>query len=200
MTVEAATPSGQPFALPLAIGDRLRFGTRVDRLGVINGTTGIVEAVKAELNGQAQLQARVGERSLTFSTREIVDRRGSVRLAHDYGATVSSAQGLTAESCTVLVEPSFDRHDLYVAASRSRGATHLVVDESTLDLLARGARRPDAPQGPTTSEEREAALLQRLSRERIKATALGFDRAEPLQARSSAELKQTRPRELGHEL
>ena len=170
--VQAATPSGQVFALPLAVGDRLRFGTRVDALGVVNGTTGVIAAIETRGDGHARIQALIGEKVTTFDTRDFVDRCGQVRLAHDYASTVFSAQGLTVESCTVLVEPSFDRHDIYVAASRSRGATRLVVDEQALDLLARAERHFQDRRGPVTVEERQGALLKRLSRERIKETTL----------------------------
>lgn len=170
--IEATTPSGQMFSLSLAKGDRLRFGMRVDRLGVVNGTPGVVETVVTENDGHARIQARVGEQEIRFSTREIVDRLGRIRLAHDYAATISSAQGLTAESCTVLVETSFDRHDVYVAASRSRGNTKLVVDEHALELIARADRRIDVRGMPASAEERESALLKRLSRERLKESTL----------------------------
>ncbi len=95
-----------------------------------------------------------------------------MRLAHDYAATVFSAQGLTSESCAVLVDPSFDRQDLYVAASRSRGRTRLVVDERGLDVIVRADRRLDGRGAPVGADERQAALLKRLSRERRKETTL----------------------------
>lgn len=200
VTIQAATPSGHAYALPLAPGDRLRFGTRVDRFGIVNGTTGVVESVEAEENGHAQLQARIGDRCITFSTRDVVDRRGHVRLAHDYATTVFSSQGLTAESCTVLVEPSFDRHDIYVAASRSRGATHLLVDEGALDLLARSERRVDAAHGPITPQEREAALLRRLSRERVKDTTLTLDQDGENDELASPQPRRVRQRDFNYEL
>lgn len=172
VTVLAGTPSGQSFDLPLAVGDRIRFGVRVDRLGVINGTPGVVEHVVANAPDEAVLTVRLADERITFSTGEIVDRKGRVRLAHDYATTVYAAQGLTAETCTVLVEPTFDRHEFYVAASRARGETRLILDEQGLDALARSARRLDQGRSPTEPEERRAVLIERLSRSRSKSTTL----------------------------
>ena len=194
VSIRVATPSGQTFDLPLAAGDRVRFGTRVDALGVINGTTGRVETVRALTDGHAELSVDLGDRKVTFDTRVAVDRRGRVRLAHDYATTVYSAQGLTAESCTVHLEPSFDRHDTYVASSRARDALNLVLDDEALDLIAQADRRLYAPRTCVEPEERRAALLRRLSRERKKETTLAL--SEPHQANPTAG---SRGREQGRE-
>jgi ATP-dependent exoDNAse (exonuclease V) alpha subunit len=216
VSVRAVSPSGQEFVLPLACGDRLRFGARVDALSVINGTSAIVEGIDPREDGHARIVARVGDRKIGFDTSEVVDRRGRVRLAHDYAATIASSQGLTAESCTVLLEPTLDRNEFYVAASRSRGQTRFVVDEKAIDLIARSERRLNEDPRPSTREEREAALLRRLSRERVKTSSLEEARElTPVEvaSRGRIERQEERPlgsdeggrrrewrRELGHEL
>jgi conjugative relaxase-like TrwC/TraI family protein len=174
--IEAVSPSGQAFVLPIAIGDRLRFGVRVDALNVINGTSAVVEAIGAAAGGQSHIVARVAGRTIAFDTAEIIDRKGRVRLAHDYAATIASSQGLTADTCTVLLEPTMDRNEFYVAASRSRGETQFVVDENAIDLLARSERRLKDGGASTSREERVAVLLRRLSRERIKTSTLDESR------------------------
>lgn len=46
-------------------------------------------------------------------------------LEHAYAVTTYSAQGSTVDSAFVAADPSMDKQELYVAASRSRGETHL---------------------------------------------------------------------------
>jgi hypothetical protein len=74
--------------IPLAGGDRLRFGARVDALNVVNGTSAIVDRIEPRTGGRAHVEARVGDRRIAFDTFEVVDRMGRVRLAHDAAALV----------------------------------------------------------------------------------------------------------------
>ncbi len=46
-------------------------------------------------------------------------------LEHAYAVTTYSAQGTTADQAFVMVDPSMDKQELYVAASRSRGETFI---------------------------------------------------------------------------
>jgi len=46
-------------------------------------------------------------------------------LEHAYAVTTYSAQGTTADEAFVMVDPSMDKQELYVAASRSRGETFI---------------------------------------------------------------------------
>ena len=209
VSVRAVSPSGQAFVLPLAAGDRLRFGARVDALNVVNGTSAIVERIEPRAGGHAHVEARVGDRRVVFDTSEVVDRMGRVRLAHDSAATIASSQGLTAETCTVLLEPTLDRNEFLVAASRSRGQTRFVLDENAIDLIARSERRRNEAGGPVTCEERETVLLRRLSRERVKTSSLDdarettpdeSDAKGRIQWRQKKSLEPERHRELGHEL
>ena len=193
--VKAVSPTGQVFVLPLATGDRLRFGARVDALGVINGTSAIVEMVETRGGGHARIVARVGEARIAFDTTEVVDRRGRVRLAHDLAATIASSQGLTAETCTTLLEPALDRNEFFVAASRSRGQTRFILDENAIGLIARSERRLNESREPPTREERDAALLRRLSRERVKTSSLDDPREPKLDEKSpQRELEQQKER------
>ena len=50
-----------------------------------------------------------------------------------YASTVYGAQGVTVDHAVVLLDPSFDRHSAYVAASRARIATEFVVDAKAID-------------------------------------------------------------------
>jgi ATP-dependent exoDNAse (exonuclease V) alpha subunit len=119
----ASSASGDPYVLRLAVGDRIRFGRRADLAGqrIINGTCATVESVEPEDRDHASITARIGRRRISFSTSAIADENGHTRLAHDYATTVYQSQGLTAESCTAVIDPRYDRNSLYVAASRARG-------------------------------------------------------------------------------
>ena len=46
-------------------------------------------------------------------------------LEHAYAVTTYSAQGATVDRAYVMADPSMDKQELYVAASRARGETHL---------------------------------------------------------------------------
>jgi conjugative relaxase-like TrwC/TraI family protein len=48
---------------------------------------------------------------------------GAPALEHGYAATIYQAQGATLDSAFVMADPSMDRQEFYVAASRTRGET-----------------------------------------------------------------------------
>lgn len=205
IVIIAGTSSGDPFNLALASGDRIRFGRRC-ALGdhnVINGTAAKIEHIEREGQVHARITARIGRTRVRFSTSEVADENGHVRLAHDYATTVYASQGLTAESCTVLVDSSYDRHSLYVSASRARGQTRLIVDQSAIDATIVADRPSSQRRNDVTSADRRAALLARLSRVQHKTTTLEpADLAAPA-ARSQTSNERPKRRikkELGHEL
>ncbi len=84
-------------------------------------------------------------------------------LQHAYAATTYSAQGTTVDRAFVIVDPSMDRQELYVAASRSREETYLYA---TPEIGAMG-REEYAPR----SAQQRGALEQ-------IAGAVGRDRAQ----------------------
>jgi conjugative relaxase-like TrwC/TraI family protein len=64
-------------------------------------------------------------------------------LEHAYAVTTYSAQGSTFDRAFVMADPSMDKQELYVAASRTRGETHLYA---TPEIQA--AREEIAPDSP----------------------------------------------------
>lgn len=205
IVVVAGTSSGDSFNLALAAGDRIRFGRRcvIGRRRVINGTTAKIEHIERQNDVHALITARIGRQRVSFTTAQLVDDKGNIRLAHDYATTVYAAQGLTAESCTVALDPSYDRNSLYVAASRARGQTTLVVDVAAIDAIVVADRPYSARQSEVTVGERRATLLARLCRAQHKTTTL-----EPADFARRAERSETIPdgsrrrikKELSHEL
>lgn len=201
--VQAATSSGNSVALPVALGERVKFMHRDDRLGVINGTTGSVEAIDPETDGHLGLRLSIDGRQLSLSTRDLIDDRGRVRLAADYAVTVFSSQGLTADTASILVDLSFDRHDIYVAASRARDRSQLVFDRTALDLAVRTGRAIDRQYEDVGHDERRRVLIERLSRQTIKSTTLQLggdaELASPEPPRPDRQRRRDRALELGHD-
>jgi len=181
--IDAATPSGRTARLALAAGDRIRFQVRNDQLGVVNGTVGTVTNIfitdnntEGRQTSDIKIEARVGDRTVRFDTSELADDKGRVRLGWAYASTIYGAQGVTVDRAAVLLTPSFDRHDIFVAASRARTETLLVVDRRQID------REMSAHAGMTTEPDehsRRIWLAGRLSRQHVKETTLDVGRQLP---------------------
>ncbi len=174
VTVAAVTPSGHGVNLALASGDRVRFLTRHDTLGVVNGTVAtitnisvIAEALAANSPDDVLIEATVGDRAIRFTAAEISDEHGRAKLGWAYASTIYASQGMTVDKAAVLLTPSFDRHDIYVAASRARGETALVVDRSRIDAEMRASEYAASEFGP---EDRREWLAARLANAHVKET------------------------------
>jgi len=176
----SATPSGQTTKLALARGDRICFRTRNDALGVINGTVGTVLGVQQTLTDTPdekqtiRIEAVVSGRRITFSPDDIADHKGRARLSWAYASTIYQAQGVTVDDAIALVDPAFDRHQIFVAASRARKSTNFVIDATTIDKSI-AAELPLDQQSKATapdSEERVAWLAKRLSLAHVRETTL----------------------------
>jgi ATP-dependent exoDNAse (exonuclease V) alpha subunit len=168
--------SGCSYRLHLAVGDKIRFGIRQDRIGagVINGTVGRIEKVE-ELDGQHLfVQAVVDGRTVEFSTEALKDGAGRVRLSHDLAVTAYSAQGLTAETATVVLGSEYDRHQSYVAVSRARGETRIFYDKSLLSAQAKGEQELRAQQVQSDNAAEMTYLAAKLSRANLKTSTLAL--------------------------
>lgn len=183
--IAAGDASGRSFRLHLAVGDRIRFGIRQDAVGdgIINGTVGRIDEI-AELDGQDLLiRAIVNGKRCEFSTEAIKDKAGRVRLGHDLAVTAYSAQGLTAETATVVLGSEYDRHTGYVALSRARGETRIVYDKSLLSAQAKSVQELHAEQQVGDTAE-IAYLATRLSRANLKTSTLALSaKAEQMRRR-----------------
>jgi conjugative relaxase-like TrwC/TraI family protein len=178
--VTAATPSGHTVELSLAVGDQIRFQLRNDALGVINGTTATITRIapiQAPDHDKPRhfIEARVGDRQIAFDTADIADDAGRARLGWAYASTIYGAQGLTVDRAAVLVSPAMDRHDIYVAASRARHETTLVIDSKRVnrEMLVEGAVADTV--ADLTCDDRLSWLSSRLSRSNVKETTFGVE-------------------------
>ncbi|WP_027552242.1 hypothetical protein [Bradyrhizobium sp. Cp5.3] len=167
---------------------------------IINGTCGKIEHIEQDGRDQANITARIGRHRVSFSTRGIADEHGHARLSHDYATTVYQSQGLTAESCTAVIDPRYDRNSLYVAASRARGVLSLVIDRAEIDAHVKAARSPETRQRDVTAAERRALLLKLLSRESIKTSTIDPSELARAAATGDRDHQRRKKRELSHEL
>lgn len=202
-SVEAVTPSGQTTRLEIAAGDKVRFQLRNDQLGIVNGTVATVTAVHLDPSkepstpGNTRIEAVIDRRRISFVPADIADERGRVRLGWAYASTVHGAQGMTVDRAVVLLDPRFDRHAAYVAASRARDETRLVVDRSQIEALLSSRLPLDRTQQaePASAEDRRAQLAGRLSSGHAKTStiavieqaALPVKHADRLHGRPSAD-------------
>lgn len=176
IVVAARSPSGQNVALPLAVGDHIRFLRRADLEGhqIINGTEATVVGLSKERTGEVRIVARIGEKLVSFTTAEIADARGRAEIAHAYCSTIYGSQGRTTDQALVLMTPDMNRHAIYVAASRARDATEFFVDGKALDSRMR-ADLPLSERKPAVrfdEDAQRAYLAERLSRSGVKRTTL----------------------------
>ena len=174
--ITAGNASGQRFRLHLAVGDKIRFGIRQDKIGdgVINGTVGRIEEIE-ELDGTHLLiRATVDGKRVEFSTEALADKAGRVRLSHDLAITAYSSQGLTAETATVVLGAEFDRHEAYVAMSRARGNACIVYDHALLSAQVKSERDLASRQQEPAEGAEMAYLATRLSRANLKTSTLAL--------------------------
>lgn len=106
----------------MAAGERIAFLRNDARLGVRNGTSGVVVAVSSQAL-EVLVDGTAGGSS--------APRRFKVPLVvyphidYGYAATVHRAQGMTVDRTFAYASPGWDRHATYVALTRHRVAVHL---------------------------------------------------------------------------
>jgi ATP-dependent exoDNAse (exonuclease V) alpha subunit len=174
--IEAVDASGNRHTLLVAVGDQIRFLTRNDTLGVINGTEARVVAVEAGTDEGIRISAEKDGQLFDFSPADVADAKGRARIASALAASTFAAQGMSVARHLALISGRFDRHDAYVAASRARESTEFFVDRRTLDRELEEAGPRAA--GLQVDQARMAHLAARLSRTAVKTNALDLIAAQ----------------------
>lgn len=200
------TPSGHGAQIALAAGDRIRFLVRNDDLGVVNGTTATVVTVsetQAPFSEMSRIwiEADLGGRRITFDPMCLADAHGRPRLGWAYASTIYGSQGLTVDDSVVYIDHTLSRHDIFVASSRARETTTLVVDAKSIDRHLTAELPFDRQHDGLvfSAARRREWLAQRLSRAAPKISTLDvIEGASPLDRK--AEHLRERRRELSHEL
>ncbi|MES0028029.1 Ti-type conjugative transfer relaxase TraA [Mesorhizobium sp. M0040] len=133
-----------------ASGDRVMFLRNERRLGVKNGTLGMIE----EVSTQSMTVRTDDGRSVRF------DLKDYAHFDHGYAATVHKAQGMTVDRTHVLATPGMDAHGSYVALSRHRDGMDLHYgsdDFATQDRLVRTLSRDRAKEMASDYEQIDPA-------------------------------------------
>ena len=86
-------------------------------------------------------------------------------LEHAYAVTTYSAQGTTAEEAFVMVDPSMDKQEFYVAVSRSRGETFIYATPEIQN------HREEIAPDPDRSAEALPHIAQAAERDRSQLAA-----------------------------
>jgi conjugative relaxase-like TrwC/TraI family protein len=108
-----------------AVGDQVITRVNDHRAGIYNRERWRLAAIDAE-GGGVELQGVDTDRRVTVGAdylRRENPSDGAPALQHAYAATTYQAQGSTVDRAYVMADPSMDRQELYVAASRSREET-----------------------------------------------------------------------------
>ncbi len=173
IAVSAVTPSGHGQTLNLTTGDRIRFLVRQDALGVINGTTATITHIDAADAKNPSISVVIGERLASFRPSDLADKHGRARLGHAYASTIYGSQGLTTDRAFVLLDPSMNRHDIYVAASRARSQTQHFLNSEACDAHIKLELPLSERRGAVIdAETRMAWLAARLARAQVKSCTL----------------------------
>lgn len=181
--------------IALSVGDQIRFGQRVRRLGVVNGSVGEITALKSESDGHAQIVVRFGGGLVSLSTRELINKRGECKLSHAYASTVFSAQGMTADHVLILGSSGFRSNDAYVALSRARSSAAVFLSRHAIDASVRALTpAADRHELRLKDAQRLGALAAWWGRGQVKRSALD------LIANKSADMQLTKSRERSLEL
>jgi UvrD-like helicase C-terminal domain len=201
-----APPAGHATEIRLARGDKIRFLARNDDLGVINGTVATVTKVAerrsfvALSDSRIRLEVDVAGGRMVFDPMALADGKGRPRIGWAYASTIHGAQGLTVDHAVVYLDPSCNRRDAYVAASRARESTTLVVDAKGIDRRLGSELPIDRQHDDLTfpMEQRRVWLAECLSRASPKISTLDvIEGPQALQLRSKR--VRDRGREFSHE-
>jgi conjugative relaxase-like TrwC/TraI family protein len=160
-----------------APGDRVVFTKNDRNLGVANGVTGTATAIEARLFETLLVVDLDDANARGETTVRIPASFG--RLDHALCLTNHKSQGRTYDSAHVMAG-MLDREWAYVACSRSRFATTLYADASSLGLVDLESHRSSAL-APKSRAAALDALASRMRRSRAKGTTLDYDDAPDIQ-------------------
>jgi AAA domain/TrwC relaxase len=151
--------------LPLATGDRVRFGETLPQHRIRNGTRGNVEKCARSVGGSIRVAIRLEDGRLIedvwsgFAQQRRRRHAGIPKIVHAVAGSAYSVQGRTAPATVHYIASAADARETYVALTRHRHDVRIVVESDRLDAACR-ARQEDPRMAPTKS-----ALLEHLFNE-----------------------------------
>jgi conjugative relaxase-like TrwC/TraI family protein len=160
-----------------ATGDEVITRVNDQRAQIFNRERWRIEAL--DVDGRRLLMVGIDTKRRVEVDPGYLDREnpadGAPAIERGYAATIYQAQGATLDSAYVMADPSMDRQEFYVAASRTRGKTFFYAtpevrldrvefapaarEEAGLEHIARAAERDGAQ-----AAAHDAALRERLGR------------------------------------
>ena len=142
--------------LPLAIGDRIRFGETLHQYKIRNGTRGNVERVTRQGDGAVRLAIRLEDGRMIedewsrFAQRGPRRHAGVPKVVHSIAGSAYSVQGRTALATVLHLGSTADARGIYVGLTRHVHDARIVVESERLDASCR-ARQEDPRMGPPRS-------------------------------------------------
>jgi conjugative relaxase-like TrwC/TraI family protein len=165
LNMVAIDRDGEPGRLPIAIGDRVRFGETLHQHKIRNGTRGIVERCAQDIAGRVCVAIRLEDDRLIedawagFAQPRRRRHAGVPKIVHALAGSAYSVQGRTAVATVHYIASATDAREIYVGLTRHRHDVRIVVESQRLDAVCR-AHQEDPRMAPTQS-----ALLERLFHE-----------------------------------
>ena len=134
---ETALPSinreGKTVQIPVAIGDRLRFGQSHPALGLRNGSLLTVKAITRQGDAARVVLQSADGSQIAADWQELAPvYRGRIRpprIVHAYASTVYGAQGRTVAASVYTAITETDARELYVAMTRHAKDMKIVVSQ-----------------------------------------------------------------------
>lgn len=126
---------GEAGTLAVSVGDRVRFGKKDAKLGVVNGNGGVVESFGRDGDGRLTLTVRLESEVKADEGRRVrVVPAEYKNLQHGYASTVHKAQGQGKEKVFHLADTGMtDRQLSLVAFTRTKGSYQLYGADADLD-------------------------------------------------------------------
>ena len=165
VTLPSVDRDGDKTTLPVAIGDRIRFGETLNQHKIRNGTRGHIEGYTKASGGSFRLAIRLEDGRLIedawsgFAQKRRRRHAGIPKIVHAAAGSVYSAQGRTSLATVHHIASATDARETYVSLTRHRHDVRIVVESERLESACR-ARQEDPRLAPTRS-----LLLERLFHE-----------------------------------
>jgi conjugative relaxase-like TrwC/TraI family protein len=165
ITLPSVDRDGDKTTLPLAIGDRIRFGETLHQHTIRNGTRGRIEGYAKRSRGSFRLAIRLEDGRLVedawsgFAQKRRRRHAGIPKIVHAVAGSVYSVQGRTSLATVHHIGSATDARQTYVGLTRHRHDLRIVAESERLESTCR-ARQEDPRMVPTRSQ-----LLERLFHE-----------------------------------
>lgn len=133
-----AKSSGRWQSLKLAQNDRIRFSSRDNKLGVYNGTKGVVKDIKPGRSPDSfVVTVRTESHDKMMDGRTVkFDTADFCSLTHNYAMTVHKSQGQGVEEVRILISPMMtDKHLQLVADTRAKSIFTMHGAQDDFELM-----------------------------------------------------------------